>query len=177
MIGPPRCLGEPCLCLRRRFNMAWLRSRIGRLFVLGVLIMAWVGLLTQCRTPPKNYRRKMPPHIKAKIGKLAPRGIEDSLETPPHTFSREEYPFDDRGRYREEWVSGEALDGWMGSLFGSGSSESGERPRPSRHEVKKGDTLFGLSRRYGVTVHALRSLNGLPDVTIRVGQVLRIPGS
>jgi len=44
------------------------------------------------------------------------------------------------------------------------------------HKVRAGDTLWGLSKTYGVDVAAIADLNGLrnPDL-IRVGQVLSIP--
>lgn len=42
------------------------------------------------------------------------------------------------------------------------------------HRVEKGDTLFNISRRYGVTVEDLRRWNNLRDNSIKVGQVLRV---
>ncbi|MGI9476220.1 MAG: peptidoglycan DD-metalloendopeptidase family protein [Hyphomicrobiaceae bacterium] len=42
--------------------------------------------------------------------------------------------------------------------------------------VEPGDTLYQLSRRYGVTVAALREVNGLRGNTIRPGQHLALPG-
>ncbi|NCF86512.1 MAG: LysM peptidoglycan-binding domain-containing protein [Verrucomicrobiaceae bacterium] len=45
------------------------------------------------------------------------------------------------------------------------------------HVVRRGDTLFSLSRRYGVTLYSIRRENGLDSFTIRVGQVLRMPAS
>jgi murein DD-endopeptidase MepM/ murein hydrolase activator NlpD len=42
------------------------------------------------------------------------------------------------------------------------------------HEVKKGETLFAIARRYGQQVRALMELNGLTNPTIRVGQLLKI---
>lgn len=46
-----------------------------------------------------------------------------------------------------------------------------------QHVVQQGDTLFSIARRYGVTVDAIVSANGLPsaDTIIRVGDVLAIP--
>lgn len=44
------------------------------------------------------------------------------------------------------------------------------------HRVVAGDTLSAIARRYGTTVAALREANGITGSTIRVGQVLRIPG-
>lgn len=38
--------------------------------------------------------------------------------------------------------------------------------------VVQGDTLYSISRRFGLTVDELKTLNGLPDNTIRIGQKL-----
>lgn len=48
-------------------------------------------------------------------------------------------------------------------------------PAVCRHVVQTGDTLFGLARRFGTTVEAIMSVNGLTTSTIRVGQQLLIP--
>jgi len=45
------------------------------------------------------------------------------------------------------------------------------------YAVRSGDTLWLLSRRYGTTVEAIRSLNGLTSDRLDVGQILRIPRS
>ena len=44
-----------------------------------------------------------------------------------------------------------------------------------RHRVQAGETLFGIARRYGVTVAAIRAANALPGDAIRAGQELAIP--
>ncbi|HYC30739.1 MAG TPA: LysM peptidoglycan-binding domain-containing protein [Gemmatimonadales bacterium] len=45
------------------------------------------------------------------------------------------------------------------------------------HVVKRGDTLSGLAKKYGVTVEALREANGLAnETTLHAGKSLRIPG-
>jgi len=43
------------------------------------------------------------------------------------------------------------------------------------HKVKSGDTLYKLSRHYGVTIAGIKSANGLGSDTIYIGQTLRIP--
>lgn len=46
------------------------------------------------------------------------------------------------------------------------------------HTVSEGDTLWDLSRRYGVSVAAILSQNaGLDPVRLQVGQAVRLPGS
>lgn len=43
------------------------------------------------------------------------------------------------------------------------------------YTVRPGDTLWQLSQRYGTTVDAIKSLNGLTSDILNIGQVLRIP--
>lgn len=42
--------------------------------------------------------------------------------------------------------------------------------------VRSGDTLSSLSKRHGVSISQLRSLNGLSSDRVKIGQVLRISG-
>ena len=51
---------------------------------------------------------------------------------------------------------------------------SPNRPAAVYHAVVSGDTLYGISRRYGVSVDEIKRLNALPGNTISVGQQLRI---
>lgn len=46
-----------------------------------------------------------------------------------------------------------------------------------KHTVKSGDTLYGIARKYKLTVSELKSLNGLRGNTINPGQVLIIRSS
>ena len=53
------------------------------------------------------------------------------------------------------------------------------KPKPKassrRHVVTRKDTLYGLSRRYGVSVNAIKKANGLRGSTIITGRTLKIP--
>jgi N-acetylmuramoyl-L-alanine amidase len=49
--------------------------------------------------------------------------------------------------------------------------------RPRNHVISPGDTLSGISKQYQVSVRKLRNANELKSDTIRIGQVLHIPGS
>ena len=53
------------------------------------------------------------------------------------------------------------------------SSKSSTRTRT--HTVKSGDTLYGIARKYGVTVGAIEEANGLTSTNLRLGQKLKIP--
>jgi len=114
--------------------------------------------------------------------------------SPPHGMSRYEYPFDASGNYVESWArDGEVRAGrsTAGSTRQTVSSPSRPAARPAAaptrrastsaapaartHTVARGDTLYSLSRRYGVSVSAIQSANGMRGTTIQVGQRLRIP--
>jgi len=62
------------------------------------------------------------------------------------------------------------------------AAERTETTRPAagrarRHTVAAGETLYGLARRYGVTVDAIRRANRLDGDTVRPGQTLTIPAA
>ncbi|MBK9335082.1 MAG: LysM peptidoglycan-binding domain-containing protein [Lewinellaceae bacterium] len=42
------------------------------------------------------------------------------------------------------------------------------------HQVVKGDTLYSLSRKYGIPVTRIKEMNNLPGDNIQIGQVLRV---
>ena len=45
------------------------------------------------------------------------------------------------------------------------------------YEVKRGDALILIAKRFGVTVAQIKELNGLKSDTIRIGQTLKIPAA
>ncbi|MBA53939.1 MAG: hypothetical protein CMK89_05740 [Pseudomonadales bacterium] len=58
----------------------------------------------------------------------------------------------------------------------AGGGESTEAlPQVEHHRVVKGDTLWGISKKHGTTVEALKRLNGLQSDTIYPDQILKIP--
>ncbi|NNE94099.1 MAG: LysM peptidoglycan-binding domain-containing protein [Verrucomicrobiales bacterium] len=60
-------------------------------------------------------------------------------------------------------------DTYASNSYGSGGGAG------ATHTVVQGDTLFSLSRRYGTSVAAIQSANGLSSDLIRTGQTLQIP--
>lgn len=48
-------------------------------------------------------------------------------------------------------------------------------PSAVTHRVGPGDTLWGIARRYNVSVEQIRRANGMTDDRVRLGQTLRIP--
>jgi membrane-bound lytic murein transglycosylase D len=53
-------------------------------------------------------------------------------------------------------------------------SRETDETRVVTHEVKRGETLFSIARRYGQQVRALMELNGLTDSRLRIGQKLTV---
>ncbi|MGD9252535.1 MAG: LysM peptidoglycan-binding domain-containing protein [Holophagae bacterium] len=58
---------------------------------------------------------------------------------------------------------------------GSGGSGGQQSTDTRTYRVRRGDTLYDIARRFGVSVAALRSANGLRSSRIYPGDVLRIP--
>ena len=48
---------------------------------------------------------------------------------------------------------------------------------PRSHTVVGGDTLWGLSRKYGVSIDAIRTANNMTNDTVVLGSSLSIPGN
>lgn len=48
-------------------------------------------------------------------------------------------------------------------------------PPPTRHTVKRGETLSSIARKYGAEMAAIREANGMRGSTIHPGEVLTIP--
>jgi N-acetylmuramoyl-L-alanine amidase len=55
-------------------------------------------------------------------------------------------------------------------------ASSQARQAPRKHVISRGETLIAIANRYQVSVNRLRNVNELKDDTIRIGQVLEIPG-
>lgn len=64
----------------------------------------------------------------------------------------------------------DAYLGIMGNVPMPGPESGG-----MQYTVQPGDTLWLIARRYGTTVDAIKSLNGLTSNELSIGQVLRIP--
>lgn len=72
------------------------------------------------------------------------------------------------------------LNGLSGNALSIGQilkiPSAGAAPVPYfEYTVRSGDTLWQLARRYGTTVNAIKSLNGLNSDILNIGQVLLIP--
>lgn len=62
-----------------------------------------------------------------------------------------------------------------GAAVSSSSSGGGASASGTTHTVRSGETLWGISRKYGVSVSALKSANGMSGDTLSIGKTLRIP--
>jgi LysM repeat protein len=52
-----------------------------------------------------------------------------------------------------------------------------ESTRPATYEVKKGDALILIAKKFDMKVAQLKTFNGMADDKIKIGQVLRIPNA
>lgn len=83
-------------------------------------------------------------------------------------------------RYQTTVNAIQTLNGLSGSALSIGQilkiPSAGSAPAPYfEYTVRSGDTLWQLAQRFGTTVDAIKSLNGLRSDSLQIGQVLRIP--
>lgn len=71
-------------------------------------------------------------------------------------------------------LSGDARGGSGNGSFGEGASPGGGAEGPVYHTVMRGENLWIISRKYGVGIEQIRSLNGLRSDALRSGQRLRV---
>jgi nucleoid-associated protein YgaU len=64
------------------------------------------------------------------------------------------------------------IDPEVPAVHGLTESLLGSRQSSTVHVVKPGETLYRISRRYGITVDKIRKWNKLPDDIIEIGQKL-----
>jgi LysM repeat protein len=101
-------------------------------------------------------------------GKLsAPKRVEPGLETAVkwkwHVEASDE----------KDW--GFQLPSPTPSPTPAATSVSTPENRPTLYEVKRGDALILIGKKFGLTVEQLKRFNGLKDDRIRAGQTLKIP--
>ncbi|MDY7431570.1 LysM peptidoglycan-binding domain-containing protein [Bacillus sp. V26] len=59
----------------------------------------------------------------------------------------------------------------------SAASSSKSSSSSSTYKVVSGDSLWKISKKYGMTINELKKLNGLKSDLLRIGQVLKVKGS
>lgn len=64
-----------------------------------------------------------------------------------------------------------------GSAAPAAPTSTGASASGGTYTVQRGDSLYKIAAKFGTTITAIKSANGLTSDTIRVGQVLAIPGS
>lgn len=138
------------------------------------------------------------PSIRGLPKNLPPINLHGSKETPPHAMPRNEYPFDENGDYRTEWVAaGGSSKTSPEADFGSWRNSHGGEPTPHKdytppkkrktsssskskgkggsYTIKPGDSLSVIAAKNGTTVAKLKAANGLKGDMIRAGKTLKIP--
>lgn len=60
------------------------------------------------------------------------------------------------------------------SNFPDAGLQQAQLPEQNYHEVRQGESLYGISKKYGLTVEQVKQLNNLEDNSLNVGQKLKI---
>lgn len=72
-------------------------------------------------------------------------------------------------------VTGKPATGKSQTSTQKKSNTNSTAANPTSHTVKKGETLSVIAKKYGTTIAAIKSANGLKNDNIRAGQKLKIP--
>ena len=102
-------------------------------------------------------------------------------DTPNNESVIIEYGFadssgDDPNLLKDDWQDlAEAVVRAVASYAGVTYKQAGDSN--NTYVVSKGDTLWGIARKYGVSVEDLKNKNNLTSNSLSIGQVLLIPGS
>ncbi len=130
--------------------LTWLRSTLLSLEKAGVIEA------TEERNPPHFHVAVFPDQYTRYLGDAAPVRLARAAEERKAPAARS-------GTARVTRVA----------ATGSAAARAGYE----RYQVRSGDTLWHLARRYGTTVRKLRSINELRSSTLRPGQQLLVPAS
>ena len=104
-----------------------------------------------------------------------------SNATPSHKMSKYEYPFDNNGRYISSWAAegerrlGRNSNRRSGSTRKKSGRSSQGKSNAKYHRIVSGDTLYGLARKYGTSVSAIKRANGMSSDVIIKGKTIKIP--
>jgi membrane-bound lytic murein transglycosylase D len=104
------------------------------------------------------------------LAALAGTGLSNIRELNPALLRHATPPGDKSMRVKIPAGSGATFAHAMRAL----REKQSEPTRVVTHEVRKGETLFSIARRYGQQVRALMEFNGLTDSTLRIGQKLKV---
>lgn len=113
-------------------------------FLIVTVLALLAGFLSSCQqSPPIRGLPKRLPVI----------NLHGSEETPPHDMSRGEYPFDENGAYKTDWVGGSSVadtddSSWRSSHGGSPTPDRDYTPPPRKKPtpVKKTSSSSSKSR-------------------------------
>ena len=118
------------------------------------------GMAVDLRVPEGKCRRWLQPVL---VGLERKRVLEATLERRPLHFHVAVFP--DRYLSYVSRLTDRPKEALLASVLG-----------PTRHTVRRSETLWGIAQRYGTTPARIREANGLTSNVIRPGQELQIPG-
>lgn len=160
--------------VRRGDNLGRIAERHG---VSVASLKAWNGLKRSVIRPGQKLRIAAPA-----VSKATTQTAAAPATATTHRVARGDTLIGIARRYRTSVASLRQANGLRGDNIRLGqrlkvSTVAGApAPQPStiKHQVKRGDTLIGIARRYGVSVSELRAWNALKGDNIRLGQRLKI---
>ena len=129
-----------------------------------------IGALLSSCVRPIQQQQQANPYGQAQTSTENPYGVPQATSNTVGAYpttSTTQYPSAEAAPGVTEYPSAPATTAYPAV---NPSSASG-----SSYTIQKGDTLFGISRKFGASVDAIQSANGMSGTTIYAGQTLAIP--
>ncbi|MBI2213335.1 MAG: transglycosylase SLT domain-containing protein [Acidobacteria bacterium] len=139
-------------------------------------------------TPPGTIRVRLPKFASSRVADSAGslRGDDPYLQVARYTVRKGDNLKSLARKLGAESRTISAMNGGVGKLRTGAaiwvpvsqtelSRSLAQKPKSKYHTVKKGETLFAIAKRHGLSVDELRSLNNIPRKSVlKTGQKLRV---
>ncbi len=133
------------------------------------------------------FSAKFPNHAQAKVKKVKKAHSQSRVQNKVYTVKKGDNLWEIAKRFRVDVEELKRINGLKGTDLKPGQKlkipgasakvETSDAPKVDylTYRIKKGDTLFSIAKKHGVSVEEIIKINGVSSHSLKVGQVIKIP--